>query len=63
MSKLNSKRRRKVFFQVKSLFMFLDEEAVDTKNILSSSRRTRGKVIDYSAFGSDEEETDEDFDE
>jgi hypothetical protein len=33
---------------------------LDTKNIISTGRRTRGKRIDYSKFGKDEDEDEED---
>ncbi len=45
----------KVFCHV---FYMLDEEAafLDKSNIISGGRRTRGKRIDYSKFGPDDED-------
>ena len=36
---------------------------LDTKNIITGGRRTRGKVIDYKAFGSDDDEDEEEEEE
>ena len=37
-----------------------DDAALDTSNIISTGRRTRGKVIDFKALVASDDEDDED---